>query len=292
MNPNQTSILQHLARKLRLFALAATGFAALSVQAAAPANDDIANAVVIAEPLPFTHSVSTAEATVASDPVGCYAATHTVWFSYTPTTTGLVVVDTFGSDYDTVLEIFHGSPDDLYSYYDYYECSDDDGGSAQSSLVLWGTPGETIYILVGSGNGSPGGNLVVNVNRVTPPVVTVSVVEPAQFNPANGAAHVRFRIESPSQITVTVAFATIIQPNGRGDIAGARFAAVYQTGTSFEVAIPAIFNIGNDRSHGTGFKGGPARLIGYVSYSYGPGNFFSSDVQLDQAISLKAAPRK
>ena len=120
------------------------------------------------------------------------------------------VVDTFGSDYDTVLEIFHGSPDDLYSYYDYYECSDDDGGSAQSSLVLWGTPGETIYILVGSGNGSPGGNLVVNVNRVTPPVVTVSVVEPAQFNPANGAAHVRFRIESSAPISVIFALATII----------------------------------------------------------------------------------
>lgn len=290
MNQNQPSTLQHLARKLRLFALAATAFAALSAQAAAPANDDIANALIITEPLPFTHSVSTTDATVASDPVGCYAVTHTVWFSYTPTTTGYVVVDTFGSDYDTVLEIFHGSPEDLYSY---YECSDDTGDGAQAGLVLWVNAEETIYIMAGSGNGSPGGNLVLHVNPPpTPPVVTMSVVEPVQFNPANGAAHVRLRIESSAPFTPAVAFATIIQPNGRGDIAGTEIAYVYQTGTSFEVAIPAIFNIGNDRSHGTGFKGGPARLIAAFAYYYGPGYSFFGRVQLDQAINLKAAPRK
>ena len=274
---------------LRLVVLAATGIAAMSTQAAAPANDDIANAVAITEPLPFTHSVSTVEATSGSDPVGCYEATHTVWFSFTPTTTGPFTVDTFGSDYDTVLEIFHGSPEDLYSY---YECSDDTGDGAQAGLGLWVYAGGTIYIMAGSGNGSPGGNLVLNVNRVTPPVVTMSVVEPVQFNPANGAAHVRLRIESSAPFTPIAGFATIIQPNGRGDIAGSGFTYVYQTGTSFEVAIPAIFNIGNNRSHGTGFKGGPARIIAAFGYYFGPSDSFVGYVQLDQAISLKAAPRK
>jgi len=283
------TLFQHLSQSIRLLAVAAAASLALPALAAPPANDDIANAVSITEPLPFTHSVSTIEATSVSDPVGCFVTSHTVWYSYTSTTTGPVAVDTFGSDYDTILEVFHGSPGELYSY---YECSDDAGDGAQSALGLWANEGETIYIMAASGNGASGGNLVVNVNPVTAPVVTVSVVEPVQFNPANGAAHVRLRIESSAPFTPAVAFATIIQPNGRGDIAGTEIAYVYQTGTSFEVAIPAIFNIGNDRSHGTGFKGGPARLIAAFAYYYGPGYSFFGRVQLDQAISLKAAPRK
>ncbi len=283
-----TTTTNHLKRGFKLLAVAAAVVMALPMLAAPPVNDDLANAFSVTEPLPFTHSVSTVDATSGSDPVVCFEATHTVWYSYTPTTTGPFTVDTFGSDYDTILEAYYLAPENGY----FAGCSDDAGTGVQSSLGLWGTQGEAIYFLVGSGNGSPGGNLVLNVNRVTAPVVTVSVVEPVQFNPANGGAHVRLRIESSSPITVIIAVATIIQPNGRGDIAGTELVQVFQTGTSFEVAIPAIFNIGNDRSHGTGFKGGPARLIGFVSSYYGPGNSFIDNVQLDQPIRLKAAPRK
>lgn len=276
--------LQRLAQNHGFIALAVAGFLSYPALAAPPANDDIANSVVVTEPLPFSYSGSTVEATVATDPFGCYELTHTVWFVYTPTTTGPFSIDTFGSDYDTVVEAYYGAPENGY----FAGCSDDTGGGAQSSLAMQGFAGEAIYFMVGSGNGAPGGNLVFNAKPVVVPVVTLSVVEPVLFNPTNGGAHVRLRIESSAPIAVTVAGATVIQPTGRGDISGTEIAMVFQTGTTFEVVIPAIFNLGNNRSRGTGFKGGPARIIGFVGYAYGPDSAFYNNVQLDRPVSLKA----
>src|SRR5262245_51031601 len=34
--------------------------------------------------------------------------THSVWYKYTPAASGWLAVDTFGSSYDTVLEVFSG----------------------------------------------------------------------------------------------------------------------------------------------------------------------------------------
>jgi len=287
MLQTKPTILQNLARTFGFLAVAAAAFLELPALAAPPANDDIANAVSITEPLPFTHSQSTAEAAVASDPVGCFESTHTVWYSYTPTTTKLVVIDTFGSDYDTVLEVFHGSPGDLYSY---YECSDDAGGVAQSGMALWVNEGETIYIMAGSGNGAPGGSLVLNVKLpLTPPVVTMTVVEPALLNAADGSALLRVRIESSEPVTVSGAAMTVVQSSGRSMIGWTEFATVEQTGTSFEVTFPPIRDRRTAREHGTGFTGGPARVIGSALYLYG--GFFGDHVRMDTDVKLRGGAK-
>lgn len=288
MFQTKPAVLQNLARTFRFLAFAAAAGLAFPALAAPPANDDIANAVTITESLPFTHSQSTVEATVAPDPVLCYETGHTAWFAYTPTANGAITIDTFGSDYDTVLEAYSGLPE--YGFF--AGCNDDAGGGRQSLVGVSVFAGETIYFLVGSGNGSPGGNLVLNVNRVSVPVVTLSVIDPVVFNPANGTAKVRLRIESSAPVTVIAAWASLIQPNGRGDIAGTELSSVFQTGSWFEVTLPDFRNIGNDRAHGTGFKGGPARLIAAAGYYYGPDNSFVGNVQVDQQIRLKAAARQ
>ena len=273
-----------LARTLRFVALVTAGIATMSTLVAAPpANDDLANAVVISQPLPFTHSVSTIEATSVSDPVGCFETSHTVWYSYTPTTSGAVVVDTFGSDFDTILEVFRGSPGELYSN---YECSDDAGEGAQSAVGIFVYEGETIYIMAASGNGASGGNLILHVNPPpTPPTVTMTVVEPLQVKPSDGSVGITLRIESSEPITLTYASASVMQRTGRGVIAGSEFLFPWHTGTSIEVVFPPIRDLRNAREHGTGFTGGPARVHAAIGYSFGSagfgdGAYFDKDVQL------------
>src|SRR6266496_217729 len=75
---------------------------------AQPANDDFDSAAVIGA-LPFTDSISTAEATTADDDPFCNGNEHTVWYSFTPTQNERIQADTSGSDYDTTLSVYTGS---------------------------------------------------------------------------------------------------------------------------------------------------------------------------------------
>ena len=72
-----------------------------TVLAAAPSNDNMASATVVAS-LPYTDSVDTTEAAlegsepayVCGEEVGA-----TVWYSYTPVSTGDVFINTQGSNF-------------------------------------------------------------------------------------------------------------------------------------------------------------------------------------------------
>ena len=78
--------------------------------AAAPANDNFASATTMTQW--YSTFQSTAGATVeASEPLpSCTSsAGATVWFKYTPSSSGTVVADTLGSDYDTVLAVYTGA---------------------------------------------------------------------------------------------------------------------------------------------------------------------------------------
>jgi hypothetical protein len=141
----------------------AEGNSAQSVQAlAAPANDDIDDAVAITRP-PFTDNVNTTDATTAADdPVPSCAAGGrgpTVWYTITPTNSKRIEVNTFGSDYDTDLVIYTGTRGDLTEI----ACVDDAGNTVQSKVVFDAVAGETYYIMVGAWNSGPGGNLVFNL---------------------------------------------------------------------------------------------------------------------------------
>src|SRR5215472_5710189 len=93
---------------------------------AAPANDDFAGATVITA-LPFTDHVDTTTATAApDDPQQCSAPpNNTVWYSLTLSHDAAISVDTFGSDFDTVLALFTGSRGSLQMI----GCNDNAAGS-------------------------------------------------------------------------------------------------------------------------------------------------------------------
>jgi len=111
--------------------------------AAPPGNDDFAAAVVIPDPLPFSGSVSTEEATLEPDEPALgdtcgFRVGRTVWYRYTPTTDTFLSATTLGSTFDTVLGVWSG-PD--LATLSLVACNDDAGGleSNVSFLAEMGT---------------------------------------------------------------------------------------------------------------------------------------------------------
>jgi hypothetical protein len=127
-----------------------------------PANDEFANAVVIGA-LPFATSLNTSEATAVGDPANdCLLDAHTVWYKFTPSEDMRINANTFGSDYDTGIAVYTGTPPSLTQI----ACNDDAilGQFVQSNVNFDAAAGTTYYFMVGSCCGSDGGNLVFRVD--------------------------------------------------------------------------------------------------------------------------------
>lgn len=147
-----------------LMAIALVVLLAAPAWAAAPGNDDVANATPITS-VPFSETIDTSEATPEDTDVSCSGGGATVWYSVTLADGRWLQIDTNGSGYDTTLQVFTGSPDAL----DLVTC-DDDGGIGVASLVRFEATGGTTYlVMVGSFSGGAGGHLAVNVAETEPP---------------------------------------------------------------------------------------------------------------------------
>ena len=145
-----------------------------AAQAAPPTNDTFANATTVTEPLPFTNSVDTTQATVEATDPACaqvgFGPQNTVWYSYTPSSSGFVQANTFGSDYDTTLWVGTGSAGNFTEV----GCNDDTSGGTTGleSKVIWdASASTTYYIMAGTccGGGTNGGNLELTVDTSAPP---------------------------------------------------------------------------------------------------------------------------
>jgi hypothetical protein len=130
--------------------------------AAVPGNDDFDNATLI-DSLPFTDSLSTLEATTASDDPECAGNGHTVWYRFTPASNQTVTANTFGSNYDTTLSVYTGTRGALSRI----ACNDDASG-LQSRVQFSALAGQTYYLMVGSFYGYSSGNLVFSVEALVP----------------------------------------------------------------------------------------------------------------------------
>jgi hypothetical protein len=145
-------------------------FNATAVMAAPPPNDRFANATVIGA-LPFESAINTAEAAGRSSEPDCGNDAHTVWYRFTPSEAVNVTASTFGSDFDTTLSVWVG---DSLAELEQLRCSDDEFGFT-SAVRFQATAGTTYYLLAGSFDGSPGGNLVLNVREFAAPTLEVTV---------------------------------------------------------------------------------------------------------------------
>jgi len=127
---------------------------------ALPANDDFDTPTVISA-LPFTDSISTADATTAGDDPFCNGNEHTVWYSFTPTQDGIIRADTVGSDYATSLGVYTGSRGALSQV----ACA-----SFPAQVTFNASANTTYFFMVASACcGGPGGTLVFNAVELERP---------------------------------------------------------------------------------------------------------------------------
>ncbi len=156
-------------RRLVSFVVAATTGLALLVLAAPaalaqPANDNFANATVIdPSSLPFTDTVDTTQATTEADEPtgGCFYSEGTVWYSFTPSSSGVFRVDTTASSYFHAINIYTGSSLPTLSL---VTC-----GYQSDRPTFRATAGTTYYIQVGAYNPSGTGTLQLTLSQVPPP---------------------------------------------------------------------------------------------------------------------------
>jgi hypothetical protein len=147
-----------------------------------PANDDYANAAVITS-IPYTSNVITNGATSqGTDPIPAIPSCvdtdfdttagfnhHAVWYFYTPASAGTVNLDTIGSDYDTVISVWTGSPGSFATV----SCNDDiDPGLVRQSTIqgLSVSAGTTYRILVSGYYAADNGNLTFNLTGPAPSI--------------------------------------------------------------------------------------------------------------------------
>ncbi len=149
-------------------ALALLLLTAAPVSAARPlANDTFRKATEISIGTTTTLDTSRAKAQ-RGDPVpSCTSSLGaTVWYKFTGAGKD-VGIDTYFSDenYDTVLVVYASTASGLSEV----ACNNDSGSldfTFQSSVSLPANAGTTYYILVGTYNGGPGGNLTLNTYNI------------------------------------------------------------------------------------------------------------------------------
>lgn len=151
-----------------LFALGLAVLTAAYATASPPPNDSCTAPTVIPT-TPYTDAVDTTEADGGGGPVQCAFTSKSVWYSFTAPADAVIVFDTFGSDYDTVVSAYVGDCDALSRL----ACNDDYVGAAQSRVALRVTAGQTVLFVASSrGSFSAGGNLVVHLDEYTQPPTT------------------------------------------------------------------------------------------------------------------------
>jgi hypothetical protein len=149
---------------------AATLLVPATASAAPPANDDFANATVIDQSsLPFSDSPTIDEATLeAGEPSGCYFTGKSVWYSITPTSSGVIRADTGSSSFgDRFLYVYRqdgagfGGLSLIGCAAPYY--------NAQSAVTFDVQAGKTYVLQVGGLNSFSTGTLSLSVQQIPPP---------------------------------------------------------------------------------------------------------------------------
>jgi hypothetical protein len=155
-------------------------------------NDDIATATEIATtPFVSLEDVTDARHIDSTDPIpqDCMPewlpgepGWGSVWFTITPDAIGSLSVDTFGSNYDTIISVWAGEPGDLKEV-----ACNNDSSSHESWIFTPLTPGVRYYIMVAHSpeDGELAGNsLVLHAAPVDVPRLNVEVaVTDVMFEP-------------------------------------------------------------------------------------------------------------
>ncbi|WP_333830182.1 S8 family serine peptidase [Pararhodobacter sp.] len=125
-----------------------------------PVNDDFANAIILTDTGRFTGSNVGATAE-PGEPLhaGIPGARNSVWWRGTTAVSGLATIDTFGSNFDTVLAVYTGSVVNGLTPV----AANDDSGGLQSRVQFNAQAGVVYSIAVAGYAATDSGNIVLNV---------------------------------------------------------------------------------------------------------------------------------
>lgn len=136
--------------------------------AAVPRNDDPPGTVIGS--LPFADTTETSQAQIhAMEPtLQCGSGSNSVWYAYTAAADHAIVVDTTGSEYDTLIDVWTGAltADRIEPGFEQLTpltCNDNTADSIQAAVVFQVTAGESYVIRVMAALDSTGGPLRLTV---------------------------------------------------------------------------------------------------------------------------------
>ena len=136
----------------------------------APLNDACGGATIIPS-VPYTNNENTILASMdGADPMpscGNGSQQKTVWYRFTAPSSGTLVADTLGSNYDTILSVYTGACGNFTPVSN--GCNDDAPGSSQSQVSFAAAGGTTYFFMVSAYTGN-GGNLVFHLTFQGVPV--------------------------------------------------------------------------------------------------------------------------
>jgi outer membrane protein assembly factor BamB/subtilisin family serine protease len=128
-----------------------------------PFNDDFSARAVLSGPTVQIRSSNVGATNEPGEPQHAAASGgHSLWWTWTATSTGQVAIDTTGSSYDTTLAVYSGSSFDSLQV---VAANDDDAGVATSRVLFDAVAGHTYQIAVDGKNGAAG-QTVVHVGAI------------------------------------------------------------------------------------------------------------------------------
>jgi uncharacterized repeat protein (TIGR01451 family) len=137
-------------------------------------NDDFANAIELIGTSVTTNDTNISATFEVGEPnhAGVFNTPTSVWWKWTAPSSIDIAIDTFGSNFDTVLAVYTGSQVDALSEI----ASNDDFGGSQSRVEFSAVSGTTYYIAVAGFNGSIG-NIQLSLAPPPPPPANDNFVD-------------------------------------------------------------------------------------------------------------------
>jgi CSLREA domain-containing protein len=158
----------------------ASGNVTFSVQP--PLNDNVRDAIhITSTPFSDSQNMTAASHTITDPTPSCSVSVgRSVWYRFTATTSDQVELTTIGSDYDTTISVWTGTPNNLVEV----ACNDDGGTNTTSSLAFAPVPNTEYYVMV-AGNQDAGNNLVFQSKVIVTPdndlIANATVIETLNY---------------------------------------------------------------------------------------------------------------
>lgn len=240
--------------------------------AAPPTNDTLPGAVAITT-IPFSETLDTTEATTdATDAAvntncGAPFTNASVWYTYTPSTDGAILVDVSGSDYSAGVIVTESVAD-----------ADHLVTCGPGAVAFEAATGTTYYILAFSDTPQNGGKLSISVDEAPPPPTVDLTVNPVgRVDSKTGYATITGTVTCTGEVEFTDLLVELRQNVGRFTITGFGFTGFPCDGSTHPWEVVVQGDNGK-------FAGGKAAS---VTFAIACGPVFCGEGYAEQRIQLK-----